>query len=311
MSGWICSYRKIWEHPIFKGNAQRVGVWDWMLKTAAWKPTRQNANGVIVDLKRGQLCVSQAQITSATGMPRQQVRTLLKLLENEGAIAPEANHNLTKSRSVITICKYDNYQARPETENQEPTKSQPTKEQGNNITTLEAKASLSAKADAKAEISQAVSDFKEMAERQGWPTIRILSKARQAALKARLRDAGGLDGWREALRRASASDHCNGDNDRGWVCNFDFLTSQAKFTKLMEGNYDNRTSRNSPASNGRRSSPHDSIMAGFAAFADSEPDASGRNFDGHSPADYPGDTSMDCGPGGDTSQPILRIVNPG
>lgn len=135
MAGWICSYRKVWDNPIFKGNAQRVGVWDWMLKTAAWKDTEQVAGASIITVRRGQLCVSQSQITEATGMPRQALRTFLNLLEKTNTIRTEPATKATKGRTLITICNYDELQA-PVTAsqpnaNQTPTKRQPTKEQGN------------------------------------------------------------------------------------------------------------------------------------------------------------------------------------
>lgn len=133
MSGWICSYRAIWEHPIFKGNAERVGVWDWMLKTAAWKRVRFSAGADLIEIERGQLCVSQAQVSQETGMTRQRFRTFLKALEREGAVLTRPATKSTKGRTLITICKYDKYQAQQPEANQESTKEQPTKEQGNNI----------------------------------------------------------------------------------------------------------------------------------------------------------------------------------
>ena len=107
----------------------------------------------------------------------------------------------------------------------------------------EANASLSPAGDPRAfdEIAQAVTAYNATAEASGWPTVRILSKSRRSALVARLREAGGLAGWEAALAKAQASPHCCGQNDRGWTANFDFLTRQSSFAKLMEGNYDNRT----------------------------------------------------------------------
>ena len=125
IEGWICSYRAIWEHPIFEGNAERVGVWDWMLKTCAWKQTRFNAGPEVITLERGQLCVSHAQVTKATGITRQKFRTLLSLLEKEGAIKLSPATKSTKGRTLITICKYDKYQAQQPKANQGPTKGQP------------------------------------------------------------------------------------------------------------------------------------------------------------------------------------------
>lgn len=132
MSGWICSYRAIWEHPIFKGDAERVGVWDWMLKTAAWKDTRFKVGGKIITLKRGQLCVSQRQVCDETGMTHRRLRTFLDELTTERAITQDTTHG----RTVITICKYDNYQSREAPadtgSDTAATQQRHTKEQGNN-----------------------------------------------------------------------------------------------------------------------------------------------------------------------------------
>lgn len=137
MSGWICSYRKIWEHPIFAGNALRVGVWTWMLHTAAWKETRFRVGKSVMPIRRGQLCVSQRQIEAETGMGRQALRSFLDELEEEGAITRDKAHDATQGRTIITICKYDEYQVDNKPSNprktQEATQPQPTKEQGNNI----------------------------------------------------------------------------------------------------------------------------------------------------------------------------------
>lgn len=90
-------------------------------------------------------------------------------------------------------------------------------------------------------ISQAIELFKDAASKSGWPVPRILSKARRSALSQRLKECDGIEGWKIALEKAQASGHCCGDNDRGWVLTFDFITAQKSFAKLMEGNYDNRT----------------------------------------------------------------------
>lgn len=120
---------------------------------------------------------------------------------------------------------------------------------------VEAKASLSSVDD----VSAAVSAYNLSAEKSGWPSIRILSKPRRAALLARLRECGGLEGWNIALEKAQASNHCCGQNERGWVANFDFLTRQSSFTKLMEGNYDNRI--------GTGTSPADSTLRAISIAA--------------------------------------------
>lgn len=88
-----------------------------------------------------------------------------------------------------------------------------------------------------------------------WPLVREFDPKRRKALKARL-DQFGLEDWGVVLRKAAASDHCRGLNDRQWVASFDFLTSPSGFLKTLEGNYDNRTSHTT-AGGKRSASPAD------------------------------------------------------
>lgn len=94
------------------------------------------------------------------------------------------------------------------------------------------------------DLSEAVAAYNRAAEKAGWPQVRKLTPQRAKSLRARLRDVGGLCGWLAALRRAYASDFCR----EGWRgFGFDSLVSQQKLTRLMEGNYDNRTHTPRPA----------------------------------------------------------------
>lgn len=133
----------------------------------------------------------------------------------------------------------------------------------------EANASLSSDADAQSDVQPindaaiAVSAYNAVAATAGWPKVQALSKARRAALNARLKECGGLDGWVIALSKAKASSHCNGQNNRGWTANFDFLTRQSSFAKLMEGNYDDRK----PAQQNRHAAAADATDRAIAFAA--------------------------------------------
>lgn len=139
MTGWVCSHRRIWEHPIFENNALRVGAWHWLLHKAAWKPTPFNVGGKMIEIQRGQVCISQRQMEAATGMGRQALRTFLQLLEDSGAITQKVTGKATQRRTIITICNYEKNQAASEDENPSAnppaTQQQPNKEQVNNKTT--------------------------------------------------------------------------------------------------------------------------------------------------------------------------------
>lgn len=92
------------------------------------------------------------------------------------------------------------------------------------------------------DLSSAVRKFNDIANRVGWSQVQKLTPTRSKQLRQRLKDCGGLSGWDHALDRASSSDFLLGRTERPWTgFGFDWLIKQANFTKLMEGNYDNRT----------------------------------------------------------------------
>tara|TARA_B100000678_G_scaffold290340_1_gene303031 strand:- start:2330 stop:3379 length:1050 start_codon:yes stop_codon:yes gene_type:complete len=92
-----------------------------------------------------------------------------------------------------------------------------------------------------------------------WPRVQQFTQSRKSAVLQRVSEVGGLPEWREALERASRSSFLTGQNDRGWTPNFDFFCQQSSFTKLREGQYDDRkptgggapTSRPKSGSRGR------------------------------------------------------------
>lgn len=90
-------------------------------------------------------------------------------------------------------------------------------------------------------LAEAVTLFNEAATEAGWSKVQKMTPARSQALRARLRECDGIEGWRIAMDKAKASDFLCGRTAKPWTgCGFDWLTKQANFTKLMEGNYDNR-----------------------------------------------------------------------
>ena len=120
------------------------------------------------------------------------------------------------------------------------------------------------------DVDLAFKAFNQLAEQTGWPKAIALSKPRAAKLKARLVDAGGLDGWCEALQRAAGNPFMSGDNERGWKADLDFFLQQKSFTKLIEGSYDRQPTSNSRAANGRPSGPHAQLFEAAARVADRE-----------------------------------------
>lgn len=83
----------------------------------------------------------------------------------------------------------------------------------------------------------------------------MFSPERKTALRLRLAECGGVEGWKIALAKAKASSWMRGENGRSWRFDLDFMLQKSRFIKLMEGSYDNN--RASATQNGGGSSLRD------------------------------------------------------
>lgn len=87
-------------------------------------------------------------------------------------------------------------------------------------------------------LDDAFDAYNEMAERAGLPMAQVFTEKRRNALRKRLVEAGGIEGWHVALGKVETSPHCTGDNDINWRASLDFMLQASSFVRLMEGNYD-------------------------------------------------------------------------
>lgn len=85
--------------------------------------------------------------------------------------------------------------------------------------------------------AEAVEAWNLLAEQHGLARVVKLTESRKRKLRARLKDAGGIEGWRLALAKIPRSEFLLGKNDRGWKAGFDFVLQESSFTKLMEETY--------------------------------------------------------------------------
>lgn len=89
--------------------------------------------------------------------------------------------------------------------------------------------------------ARAIEFWNDMAGKAGLPKVIRVTGPRRAKVIARLRQVGGIDGWKAVLERVARSDFlCGRLSGREWQCGLDFILSPSKIEKLMEGNYDNK-----------------------------------------------------------------------
>lgn len=107
--------------------------------------------------------------------------------------------------------------------------------------------------------------YNEIAARAGWPRVQAASKQREKAAAQRIKECGGFEAWKGAIERAAASNFLTGKATGTTPASFDWLNNRSNFTKLMEGNYDNRDNNSS----GRGpSGTSGGMVAAFAAVAE-------------------------------------------
>ncbi len=74
--------------------------------------------------------------------------------------------------------------------------------------------------------------------------LTIMSEQRRSTVRARLREVGGDVGKiYRAMDIAIASPFMNGDNERGWKGNYDWVMCPKNFIKVLEGNYSDPEAR--------------------------------------------------------------------
>ena len=117
--GWLKIYRKLtdWE---WYTNSEMVHLFLHLLIKAS--PTDKKWQGLTV--KRGQVIIGRQKLSADTGISERTIRTCLSHLVESGEITIKA----TNRYSIITVCKYADYQP-AEIQIDQPT-DQPTDQQG-------------------------------------------------------------------------------------------------------------------------------------------------------------------------------------
>jgi len=109
MSGFIKLHRGWRDCEAFKNEpcTQRE-AWIWLLEHTAWKDCqRRDAQGALIEVKRGQFHTSIRTLASEWQWSRGRVERFLNDLKTSHMVSHETGHG----GLMITVCNYDKYQA--------------------------------------------------------------------------------------------------------------------------------------------------------------------------------------------------------
>jgi len=204
-------------------------------------------------VNRGSFITSVAKLSGKLNLSTQQVRTCLERLKEGGEITTSS----TNSYTIITVCKYDDYQS-PATDEQQTNNKPITNEQqsDNKRTTTTEQRNKETKEQEKKVVDTNVSPKKENVDyhvilnlwnsyaKRNVPKIKAITQPRKDKIKLRIAEMGGWEQARETLetcfRKISESDFATGATG-SWAATFDwFFENEKNWLKVLEGNYDNR-----------------------------------------------------------------------
>ena len=128
--GWVKLHRRLLDNPR-ANDPDWIAVWVYLLLNATHAPRKAKFNGVIIDLKPGQLVTGRHVIADSTGVNESKVRRVLNALKSDQQIDQQAG---AKS-SIITVLKWDTYQNTDQQISQQVTSNRPASDQ--QVTTLQ------------------------------------------------------------------------------------------------------------------------------------------------------------------------------
>ena len=249
--GWIKLFRRFLEWEWYD-QTPMVRLFLHLLLKANYEDKKWH--GIVI--KRGQLVTSFTNLSAETGLSIQVVRSCLDKLQSTG----EVNKQSTSQYTIITVCKFADYQQVEESEqqtNNKPTTSEQqasnkrvtnNQQQHKNIRNKEIKnnnidtnVSTSVETDPPIDFVGLLDFWNKTMESANAviPKIKSLSERRKGFIKARVREFNKRAVF-EVISKAGTSDFLNGKNQRGWVADFDWIFRPNNFPKVLEGNYDNR-----------------------------------------------------------------------
>jgi DNA replication protein DnaD len=247
MGGWIKLYRKSKEHWLYneKRSHTKREAWEDMLLLCNHEDNKVLINGELIDCKRGQSVMSLTSWAKEFKWSRQMVRSFFELLKSDSMINTEGLRKSTR----ITICNYDIYQNNQPAENTEKlldaTNRKPTdnhKQECKELKNITSPNGEVLSGDPETPKPTVKINYENLVEYWNKKTklnkIKILSEKRKATVRTRIKEHG-KDFFKEVVDKASESNFLNGENDRGWKADFDWIMRPTNFVKILEGNYDN------------------------------------------------------------------------
>ena len=248
LNGWVSLDRAMLDHWC-ASDPLVLAVWVRLLLEANHADKKRMFNGVLMEVKRGQLVFGYPAFAKKSGVTVNQLRRIIGQLETDNMI----HRQKTNKFSLISITNYDEYQKdhRQNTGKTQADHSQSTgkpqhlnngnKVNNENNTDIPAPA----KPDADCVMPDQVMALYNEILGDLLPSCRAMSKNRKSSLRARIKEDGKRrdpDWWRRYFEHIAESSWLTGQTpgangqvfggaDMGWILNGENML------KIIEGKY--------------------------------------------------------------------------
>jgi hypothetical protein len=290
MSGTVNISRDIWGDECFKSEPfTEREAFMWLIMEASWKQRTKRVGDYIVNLDRGQAASSVRFMAKAWGWTPAKVQRFVDRLKKLKKITVKTDTGV----SVVTVCKYDDYQSKPKAGDTPPIQDRYRTDTNENKGLIP---------DA---TSSSVSRSKPQRFQEFWDNFPHRNGAKKKRKEAEGKYAKAVAaGVPEQILIAAAIRYRNDAQVlRGYGSGPVPWLNGEMWNDDIE-----QLSPNPPTRNGGGSTGHDSLMAGFAQSAHPEPSAGGSDFDGSETAFGSHDAAMGGGQDCYPSQPLLRVI---
>ena len=212
--GWLKIHRKILDNFLWEDKPfSRGQAWIDLILIANHEDKTTLFNGKTIEIKRGQKITSLRQLGERWGWSISKVKYFFQQLKCEKMLEYKSD---TK-KTVYNIVNYNDFQETNKNDKNE-------KNEKNILYTL---------------VCNLWNDLSE-----NIPKVNFIKEnsTRSKHLKARIEEVGE-EKFFEVLKSISNSDFLCGKNKNNWTITFDWFINASNFAKVMEGNYNNRTTQ--------------------------------------------------------------------
>jgi len=237
-NGWIAVSRSIFDHNLVgagsEGKYSRLEAFLWIVSAAAFERTTV-LDGV--ELQPGEFVASLRYLAIKWGWTPGAVRHFLERLEQAHTLQHRKHTESAQPTTVFYLCNWEKYQVPTEDEHTVDCTGSNTESPQSKQETINNTPNGVCDRTPDLDCLEAFTLYNALAHEIGLPQAATLTPGRRQTLKARLKEHGGLEGWRRALDNLKASPFLCGQNDRGWRANLDFMLQASSFAKLIDGTH--------------------------------------------------------------------------